>query len=49
MKEYEVYIQVIEVYRVEAETEEEAMKLAHRGEAGEALERWNESITAEEY
>ena len=49
MKEYEVYIQVTEVYRVEAETEEEAMRLAKRGEAGEAWERWDEAITAEEY
>lgn len=49
MKEYEVYIQVTEVYRVEAKTEEEAMTLAKRGEAGDALERWDESITAEEY
>jgi hypothetical protein len=49
MKEYEVYIQLTEVYRVEAETAEEAMKLASRGEAGDALERWDESITAEEF
>jgi len=49
MKEYEVYIQVTEVYRVEAETEEEARDLASSGQAGDALERWDEFITVEEY
>jgi hypothetical protein len=48
MREYEVYIQVTEVYRVEAETEEEAKILASTGQGGDAWERWDESITAEE-
>jgi len=38
-KEYEVYLTVVETYKVEANTPEEALALAYRGEAGEAWER----------
>ena len=37
--EYEVYITVIECYKVEAESREEAAALAVRGEAGDAESR----------
>jgi tRNA threonylcarbamoyladenosine modification (KEOPS) complex Cgi121 subunit len=37
--EYEVYITVIECYKVEAESREEAAALAIRGEAGDAETR----------
>jgi hypothetical protein len=48
MKEYEVYIQVTEIYRVEADSEKEARDLASSGQAGDAWERWDDSITVEE-
>jgi len=38
-KEYEVHLTVVEVYKVEADTPEEALALAYRGEAGDAWER----------
>lgn len=37
--EYEVHLTVVEIYKVEANSKEEALTLAHRGEAGDAWER----------
>ena len=41
MKNYRVYITCVEVYEVEAEDTREAEFLAHSGNAGDALERYD--------
>ena len=48
MIEYTVYIQTTEMYVVEADSEAEARDLASSGQAGDAWERWDESVTVEE-
>lgn len=42
-KKYRVHITCVEVYEVEAENMAEAEELAHSGQAGDALERYDTS------
>ena len=48
MIEYTVYIKTTEMYVVEADSEEEARDLASSGQAGDAWERWDDSVIVEE-
>jgi hypothetical protein len=48
MIEYTVYIQTTEMYVIEADSEEEARDLASSGQAGDAWERWDDSVTVEQ-
>jgi hypothetical protein len=49
MKEYEVYITLTEKYIVEADSEQEAITLASRGDAGDPIDRWDEQIQVEDF